>query len=270
LWVAPFSTLWNMFDEAERIGVRKGHGQIFFGVYSLDPGALFYPLTLYLKTSPPMILGLALFVYSLLKFRVSFRSKEISFLGFLTLFFAGYFLVMTISSKKIDRYIIPAFPYFSFMSYLGFERLASAKLKNIVLSLSLILLLTLNFIFHPFQFTYATPLVGGLPNAHKIIAQKPFGVGIPDLKDLILDKYGDYPSLGFYDVKPTRAIYKASEIADVEVNGVSDYDLLVLGPAEPIPEEVLKSDITFNLDETLDINGLEYWRIYVKEDFLEE
>jgi len=76
--------------------------------------------------------------------------------------------------------------------------------------------------------------------------------------------------LGFYDVKPTRAIYKASEIADVEVNGVSDYDLLVLGPAEPIPEEVLKSDITFNLDETLDINGLEYWRIYVKEDFLEE
>jgi len=85
-----------------------------------------------------------------------------------------------------------------------------------------------------------------------------------------LDKYGSYPSLGFYDVKPMRTIYKASEIADVEINGISDYDLLILGPGEPFPEEVLESDVTFNLDETVEINGLEYWRIYVKENFLTE
>jgi len=270
LWIAPFSTLWNMFDEAERIGIRKGHGQVFFGAYTRDPGMFFYPLILYLKSSPVMLLGLVLFVCSLFKFRPSLKSSELSFLGFLTLFFAGYFLVMTISSKKIDRYVIPAFPYFCLMSYLGFEKLASTKLKNVILAVGLFLLLTLNFIFHPFQFTYATPLVGGLPNAHKIIAQKPFGIGIPDLKNLILDKYGDYPSLGFYDVKPMRTIYKASEIVDVEVNGVSDYDLLILGPGESTPEEVLNSKVNFNLDETVKINGLEYWRIYVKENFLAE
>ena len=270
LWVAPLSTLWNMFDEVERVGIRKGHGQIFFGAYTRDPGMFFYPLTLYLKSSPVMILGLALFIYSLFKFRPLLKSADFSFFGFLTLFFAGYFLVMTISSKKIDRYIIPAFPYFCFMSYLGFERIAFAKLKNIVLAVGLVLLLILNFVFYPFQFTYATPLVGGLRNADKIIGQKPFGIGIPDLKDLVLDKYGSYPSLGFYDVKPMRTIYKASEIADVEINGISDYDLLILGPGEPTPEEVLESDVTFNLDETVEINGLEYWRIYVKENFLTE
>ena len=46
LWVQPLATLINIFDEAERIGIRKGHGQILFGEYTRNAGLLFYPLVL--------------------------------------------------------------------------------------------------------------------------------------------------------------------------------------------------------------------------------
>jgi hypothetical protein len=67
-----------------------------------------------------------------------------------------------------------------------------------------------------------------------------------------------------------KTIYMSSQIADVEVNGVSDYDLLILGPDESMPKKALESDVPFYLDTVMKINGLEYWRIYVKDGFFEE
>ena len=63
-----------------------------------------------------------------------------------------------------------------------------------------------------------------------------------------------------------KAIYSNSKVADIRVNGVSDYELLVLGINEEIPEKVLESGTRFRKDSSLYVNGLEYWRIYVKED----
>ncbi|MBD3366154.1 hypothetical protein GF360_02295 [candidate division WWE3 bacterium] len=268
LWVEPVHTIVRIFDEAERVGIRKGHGQIYFGKYTRDPGLFFYPVVIFLKTSPVLLLGVLAFLATLLKASKGkplvrfFRDNEISFLGFLTIFFAGYMLVMTISSKKIDRYLVPLFPYLSLMAVLGFASLKKIK-SAVIVSLSLLALLALNYKAHPYQFTYTTPLVGSAERAHWMVAQKPFGIGIPYLKELILDSYGkNYPPLGFYDTKPMKTIYPATKVADVDVNGVSDYVFLILGPNEEMPEEVLDSPYPFELDKVVNINGLDYWRIY--------
>ncbi len=267
MWVSPIGTIIRIFDEAERVGIRKGHGQIFFGEYTLDPGLLFYPIVGFLKTSPVILAGfIAFFVglFDYVKNKKIPKAKELSFLGFLTIFFTGYLVVMTASSKKLDRYLIPMFPYFSLIAVWGFEKVLKS-VKFLYVGFLLVFLLGLNFLYHPYQFTYTTPVLGSTKNAHEIVAQKPFGIGIPALKEAIFERYGDYPSLGFYDVKPMRTIYKSSQISDVRVYGTDRYDLLVIGPDEEIPQKVLESDHEFNLDYIMRINGLDYWRIYVKE-----
>lgn len=269
MWTSPWETFYRIFDEAERVGIRKGHSQIFFGQDTRDPGIFFYPVVAFLKTSPLLLIGVLAFLVSLFKNRL--RLKNLTFFGFLTVFFSGYMLVMTISGKKIDRYLIPVFPYLAYMAILGFERVLKIHRKFFAAFGGTVFLVGLNFLYHPYQFTYFTPLVGSAGTAHYMVAQKPFGIGIPYLKELILDSYGrNYPPLGFYDTKPMKTIYRASRVADVAVNGVSDYFFLVLGPNEEMPQEVLDSGYTFMLDKTIKINGLDYWRIYARQGTKEE
>jgi len=178
---------------------------------------------------------------------------------------------MAISSKKIDRYLIPVFPLLCLFSLIGYEKALPPKFHKPFVIISVATLLTLNFAYHPYQFTYATPLVGKPENAHYIVAQKPFGIGIPELKNQIFAKYasnekykyGEFPKLGFYDTKPMSRIYKSSHIFDIREFGPSNYDIVVLGPNEEMPSEISPQ---FDLDFTMKINGLDYWRIYVKKN----
>ena len=149
---------------------------------------------------------------------------------------------------------------------MGYQRYIPQAKKNLAILVSLSGLLLLNFAFYPYQFTYFSPLVGNAKNAHWIIAQKPFGIGVPLLKNRIISNYG-FASLAFYDPKPMSMIYPSSKIFDIEIDGTRNYDIIVLGPNEKIPASVLKSGNIFDFDEAIHINGLDYWRIYVKRGF---
>ena len=81
------------------------------------------------------------------------------------------------------------------------------------------------------------------------------------------DKYGGEPKLGFYDLPPMKSIWPNSKIFDVRTYGPSNYDLLILAINEEMPEKVLENkQYVFEKDYSLWINGLEYWRIYVKKE----
>jgi hypothetical protein len=276
MWVSPLKVILDIFTEADRIGIRKGHEQIFFGHYSLDPGFFFYPVLFFLKTSPFLFIGFLLSVFQSLRtlFHLNLKSlwKEkkvfsIGYTQFLSIFFLGYMIVMTISTKKIDRYLLPAFPWFALVSLIGYEKTFSQKARKWLIPFGLVGLLILNFAFYPFQFTYTTPFVGSPKNAHALVAQKPFGVGIPDLQKTLFEKYGDFPTIAFYDTKPMSMIYISSRIFDIEITSPDKYDIVILGPNEEMPHKVLESGYDFKLDEVIEINGLDYWRIYVKEGF---
>ena len=273
LWVDTKDVLLGIYDGIERVGIRSGHNQIIFGEDTRDVGVSFYPLVFLLKTSPFLLLMLVL---SLLRVKKpDFKAPSLS--AFLTIFFVGYLVVMTISSKKIDRYLLPMYPYFALLAVIGFYQLKEyLQTKFGALAVKALVgvqsIFFAAFVLHPFfslypyHFTYTNPLFGSPQYVHEnILAQKPFGVGIVALRDQILEKYGYYPTLGFIDVKPIEAIYKASRVFDIRVDGTRNYDLLVLGVNEEIPQKVLDSNYNFILDHTMWINGLEYWKVYVKE-----
>ncbi|MBT6401583.1 hypothetical protein HN803_01655 [candidate division WWE3 bacterium] len=266
LWVNMREVLEFLYDGIERVGIRRGHNQIIFGNYTKDAGAIFYPLVFALKTSPFLLAALALSSSKTKK--INIKKPSLSF--FLTIFFVGYLVVMTYSSKKIDRYFLPVYPYLGLMVVLGVSQLKDL-LKNTwfrgfsVLLFLFFVILPL-FKLHPYHFTYTNPLFGKPQDVHEnILAQKPFGVGIPALKDYLRANYGN-PTLGFVDKKPMAAIYAGSKIFDINIDGTKRYDIMVLGVNEEVPEKVLQSESKYVLKDTLFINELEYWKIYVKQN----
>jgi len=281
LWDKPAQVLTNIFTEGERIGVRDGHNQIVFGKSTTAAGPLFYPLVLLIKVSPFMIIGLLAYLAALVEIVkgglvkkeviVLKKEKIVGLLSYMLIFYAGYFLVMLFPAKKIDRYMLVLYPYFGLVSAFGYLYLYQKLKTKFHRSLGLLVLLFVAFAvipdwqFHPFQFTYASPLVGGPASANNIVGQKSFGVGIFEVKDMLETKYGSATKVGFIDTKPIKAIYPNSLVSDIRVNGVSDYDVLVLAINEELPEKVLKSEVKFSKDSSIYINGLEYWRFYVKE-----
>lgn len=265
-----------IYDGIERVGIRRGHSQTILGQDVRDGGVGFYPLVFLLKTSPFSLLLLILSLFgikaSAKKEKKKLNLKFPSLTLFLTIFFIGYLVAMTIATKKIDRYFLPVYPYLALLGVLGLYdlwgklRVKAAKYLKVVLAIFFVAFVVYPFFsLYPYHFTYTNPFFGSPQFVHeKILAQKPFGVGMPALKDEILKRYGFYPTLGFVDIKPMEAIYKASRVYDVNVDGTRNYDLMVLGTNEEVPQKVLDSDNKFVLDHIMYINGLEYWKIYVK------
>ncbi len=263
LWTSPVYILTEIFSEASRIGLRDGHSQIFFGKVSENPGPLFYFIILLLKLSPVLALGSVLGLRGLLR---GHKIKEFftpNLPVFLMIFYVGYLLVMTYSSKKLDRYILPVFPPIVLLATYGYFTYLRKPLVTLLLT---VLVAVPLFSYFPYYFLYTSPLFKDPVAANRVVGQKPFGMGIPSLKEHILSKYGDYPTLGFIDTKPIRTIYMNSRVFDIRESGTKKYDLLILGVNETLPENVPKSDTKFTLDSIVYMEGLEYWRIYVKEN----
>jgi len=289
LWVRPAYYLKDMFSEVSRVGIRKGHDQIVFGKPTNNAGLPFYPLVTLMKVSPFLLIGVLSCAYHYIKSTLNVKKsltnrKNLLFVfsTYLLIFFLGYMIGISLPSKKIDRYILVVFPFLSYCAVVGYQRIFQ-NLKSSLEKTIFAILFTLSILsflvrpvvrLFPWYFTYTSPLFGSAENANKIIGQKPFGVGIPDLKDIIVDryskKYGEAPKLGFYDTQPMKSIYPNSRVFDVRVYGPSNYDLLILAVNEEMPEKVLDAkDFEFEKDYSLWINGLEYWRIYVRKSLPE-
>jgi hypothetical protein len=276
LFKGPVYYISEIFKESERIGVRNGHSQIIFGEYTEEAGPGFYPLVFLMKVSPFTLLGIAFAViYFLVDFKKIFQNKRgltQSFSIYLTLFYLAYLAVMTLPPKKIDRYLLPMYPLFSCTAVIGLYK-ALDKFKEygryavlLIVSAFALFIIVPDTTLFPYYFTYTSPVFGSSEEANRIIAQKPFGIGIFRVRDEIINKYGDHPALGFFDVKPMEAIYPNSKVFDIRVTGPGSYDYIVLGVNEVIPEKI-SQDKRFNFEKDISIylNGLEYWRVYAKK-----
>ncbi|MFZ2664535.1 MAG: glycosyltransferase family 39 protein [Patescibacteria group bacterium] len=295
LWKNPVYYLSLIFKEAARVGIRKGHGQVVFGEYTRDPGFWFYPLVLLVKTSPFVIIGCVLTVISSIKGLVigvkenirngvknifgSVNKKYLNFGLYILVFYLGYIFSMAFPTKKIDRYMIVVYPFMAYLAVVGYKRVFTSlksETGKFIFGFTMFLLSVTFWVvplikIYPYYFTYTSPLFINSQIANKIVAQKPFGIGIHNLKDFIVKKYGNSknlmtPKIAFIDTKPMKAIYPNSKAFDVRVSGPGQYDLLVLGVNEDIPEDIKDSKYTFEKDSSIWINGLEYWRIYVKKE----
>jgi len=123
MWVAPVNTLQNVGAGLEKVveNPHEGWGYFMGEVTTTDNyGPLFYPVVLVMKLTPVTLVfslvGIIGLAYS--SWKVKFSDKNLTLL-FLLLFIALFYLLMTISEKKMDRYLLPVFPYIDIIAATG-------------------------------------------------------------------------------------------------------------------------------------------------------
>jgi len=187
MWVAPVTTVQKL--EAGLVNVVENpHERLgyFLGVVTTTDnyGFLFYPVVLVMKLTPlTLVFSLVGILGLLYSFGKSKFSDENLTVIFLLLFIALFSMLMTIGEKKMDRYLLPVFPYIDILAAMGIcvcclfissriHRIGNKKSKGIftgdnwygvLVILVVVLQATLIVPIAPYYLSYSNPVVLGGP-----------------------------------------------------------------------------------------------------------
>jgi hypothetical protein len=192
MWQDPIQSVTLVMD---RLWVDKEAGQGNLGMFWMgrfveDPGPVFYPVSLLLKLSPFMMIGLIFNLVSLRPARE--RSAEWSLWAYILF----YLLVMTIATKKSVRYLMPAFTACAPLAGYGLLTLrqwASRHLSIWMPNRRLfelgfgLLLVVFALLYTPYYLSYYNPLLLGWKWAPRAILVG-WGEGLGDAARYLDDK----------------------------------------------------------------------------------
>lgn len=244
----------------------------------LGVGALFYPLVFLLRSTPLTLVGLLGLLAPPWK-RPSSRAAMM-----LLVFVFAFGAAMTVAAKGFDRYLLPIFPALDLLAGLGLWRLVSLVASSVRLRLDLgrrqlagglaasVLILGSGgwwvWSAWPYALTYANPLLGGNPAAHRTIASG-WGEGL----DQAARYLNEHSTSGRLRVAMPGEIY--TTVLDAQLSGTvapaEGYDAGVtdalvvylrnkqLGERPPYFDEEL---LAWTPDQTVVLNGVPYAWVY--------
>ncbi len=174
VWVDPFGSVFDFFAQVVGFGTSAHEvGNTFLGRPAADPGPLFYPAVLLLRTTPFTLIGAALGAgwWARARFQTSEVSKDFGSLDaqlalaeVCVVFVALFALFLTAGLKKFDRYLLPAFPFLDVLAAMGWYRLARAvavRRTSLALAGALAVQAAFSLPHFPYYLTAYNPLVGG-------------------------------------------------------------------------------------------------------------
>jgi hypothetical protein len=192
MWVAPIDTLLRM--AAEMSSYVEGHvnPNYFLGETTADPGAWFYPVSYWFRTTPATLLGLIAAGLGLRWRLVPFDRPSVRRTAGALLLFALIFTIgMSFGSKKFDRYLLPVYPALNIIAALGWVAVvqwgvgsrewgvgkylphsSTPLLPYFLLPLLLVVVFLhgwLGWRTYPYYLTYFNPLAGGSRMAERVL-----------------------------------------------------------------------------------------------------
>lgn len=176
MWVHPVASVQSIFSAAGDFA-EDGNQQIFFNgeIITDDPGALFYPITYLWHVTPITLLGLVLAIIAGV---IGVRRRTITWQNtvMLTLYALLFTVLMTFGSKKIDRYLLPAYFPLALVAGVGWYALAGAvnglfhaSVGRWLLPVALVAQVALVLPHFPYYFTFYNPLLGGNTRAPEVL-----------------------------------------------------------------------------------------------------
>ncbi len=299
MWVHPLDTLNTIIGDALRAsGGSHPKGSFFWGEPVPDPGALFYPLVVLLRTTPVVMVGLLLALWGLIRGQAGESTNERmsesanermsesasqrvtlpaprSPLIILIAFILFYGLLVTYGGKKQDRYLLPIFPALSMLATFGYLYVLRFTLYALRFAPLILLLLQAAFVLpaYPYYFSYYNPLAGGGRTAEQLI-QVGWGEGLneaaaylntlPQAESL---KVVSWYSTTFEPYFKGRTIYKIDEekISRSSKPGLAaDYVVFYLNQTQRLlpSEGALQFFQSVSPVYTVTINGIDYAKIY--------
>jgi 4-amino-4-deoxy-L-arabinose transferase-like glycosyltransferase len=187
MWAAPATVIHKLEAGLEKV-VEHPHEEMgyFLGVVTTTDnyGPLFYPVVLVMKLTPvTLVFSLVVIFGVICSFRKAKFSNENLIIIFLLLFIALFCTLMTIGEKKMDRYLLPLFPYFDILAAMGicvcYSFISSLKCRTktrkfkgiftgdtafgVLVTLIIILQAALIVPIAPYYLSYSNPVVLGGP-----------------------------------------------------------------------------------------------------------
>ncbi len=283
MWVEPIISL-NRILTATTTHVVDGHDkQLFFNgeVIRGDLGWDFYPITFLWRTTPIVLIGLALAAVTFI--HKSFSSEQNRrVVGLLLLFVFVFTFFMTLGAKKFDRYLLPVYPALDLVAGIGLAAGASWLLRQrlpafvapgligVALTVQLLVMLPT----YPYYLTYYNPLLGGLSKAPEVM-QIGWGEGLDEAARYLNDSVTDIDQTMviswykqamfsyFFDGHVRELGGNRSRINELELLN-SDYAVLYVHQWQrqlPYPEYLAYFDQLIP-EKVIELNGLEYAKIY--------
>ncbi len=226
LWPDPVGTI---VQALVRSGEKaaSGHDQFFLGRATSDPGPLFYPVVILYRTTPPLLLGLALALWS----RLWKEGEQRRVWAWLGAFVVLFVLFLSLSPKKVSRYLLPTFPALAVFAGAGLEwfwrKLSRCWAGSWLLLLGLVAIVQggHSLPHHPYYLTYYNPLFGGGWLAPKVLLVG-WGEGLDQAGKYLNTMRGvsQLEAASFY--RREFAPYFAGEEVELSDDSPEDYDLL--------------------------------------------
>lgn len=170
MWSQPVETLSDVYNGTSRLAGNPHPRPIFFMGESTyeDPGSIYYPITMFLRTTAVVFIGFLMSIGLLFTNRLE-RSKWLSLL--LGVLFVIFFVVsLSIGEKKFVRYSLPALQFITMLAGIGyvyfFRWLTRGKKGWLYFSLMVIILIqaAVSLPRHPYYGTHFNYLAGGPRN----------------------------------------------------------------------------------------------------------
>lgn len=184
MWVDPIYTLRRVIGGMLSYAVH-GHTEapLFFDgrVYTGDPGIDFYPITFLWRTTPVVLVGLALLSLAFIFPRLNLLSASHKRpLGTLLLFALLFTVFMTVGAKKFDRYLLPIYPVLDLAAGVGWLGAVTWHQKRVprywgqaatpaILAVAVIGQAAGTVASYPYYFSYYNPLLGGTTRAPDVM-----------------------------------------------------------------------------------------------------
>ncbi len=276
-------TVWRVF-EGVTWAITTPHNveHFFLGQVLYDPGWLFYPLVLCIRTTPltlPLVFGGCLFLWRkrhqegyARQFRIALALVAVVLL---------FTLCLSLTSKKFSRYLLPAFPILEILAALGFFEFlkwgysyidsrfgTEAAPQKLTFSIVTILCLFLIQIvpvlrLHPYYSTYynlcfkltdirkivTVPAAAGLDLAAKHLNRKPNAQELDVQVSLLSGQY-------FF-----RYFIGQTHWVDVGEEVVPDYEVVHIRDSQVgrVPQT---GTLNGELEHVITLNGIDYVWIY--------
>lgn len=279
LWVSAYHLVY-LFLKLGYYGTLGHFVPIFFdgAIHMGDPGPRFYPITYAWRTTPIVLGGLLLAALTLTRPHAAERERR-RIAAVLVGFALAFALLMTLSAKKFDRYLLPAHLPLDLVSGMGWvaagERLGRRRplLSPAAMGAAMALQALGTLPTAPYFLTYYNPLLGGGARAPAVMMVG-WGEGL-DEAARYLNARGrgrDLRALSWYSIGPFSYFFrgrtfhfdgawdptKAAEVAQ------SDYVVLYVNQWQRrmLPRELLSILADRPLERSVTLNGIEYVRIY--------
>jgi hypothetical protein len=294
MWVLPLATLSNIFGVSLHYAISDHEFPLFFNgtiSKSSEFGTHFYPFVYLWRSTPVEIIGLILTILALIFRFEPFNQKKIrSFSRGWFNFIILYLIMMTLASRKFDRYLIPICPPLNVLAGLGWVSLGKYLVKGIqqkstqtwVRGVNPALLIGVVFIQFfqmigsaPYYGMYYNPLLGGLQKAQDVMTVG-WGEGLEQAasylnekpqaeEDLTMSWYGYGPFSFYYsgNAVDTHLLMKDTPELFNELDYIVTY---VNQWQRRFPEPLFELLEDVPPEKVISFHGLEIVRIYNAAD----